>query len=1090
MNKYIVGIDLGINNVGWSIINKDTREIEKCGVRLFNSSDAAADRRGFRSSRRLKKRKETRIKDVLKVFEIIGFPNKNTVDSELLEKRVNGLTSKLNMQDIVNICCYFASHRGYIPFGDEERELVKLNGQLPCIYYKELLETKGKYRALEQVVDNKDIMKEFDLILENQIIYYPKLNDIKNDIRNIITRKRKFWEGPGSVTSFTEYGRFKNEQDVLEYEKLKASGGERYLYDELIGKCSIYPYEKTVPLANYYYEKFNMLNDFINTSIKTTDSILQNRNDCFEQDKQTGYYKLNTKGLEVALKYCEDNPSLSSYIKIYKECFGLKKEDLTGYRIKKDGSPEFSTLNTYRTFLKAFSEYDISWIKNYDMYNELIRIIALSPGIVETKKMIEGSRIITYKFNDEEYGVLKDVINKIKKQSSPLKYGKFSERALKRASSDMLSMAENYQRVSRKNDYAKEAREEFIKRYKAIGTKVKLMDNQFVDDIVASPQVKKSLRQAIKVINAIIKEKGEYPDIIAIESTKEMNGKDLRNEINKEQKDNENRRTRAVETLKKYFDDSKITEVNILKTMLYEEVDGRCPYCNKPFDGGLNSVIHGNLEVEHILPLSRSFNDSYNNKTLACRACNGNGDGKGKNNKTPYEWFGSEQFIEFAERITKLSISDAKKLNFLETRDLDKYNTRFFNRNLRDTAYGTKELINQINIYNNYLNELDKNFKRIKTLSTPGQLTHKIRVSLELPKDRDDGKYHHAVDASIVAGIALDDKLGNLLIESQNEKEFWIKSKNKIYQTGNYIKSFDMQYLKESLKKIKSDADIKISMQVCKDSNVSIANSNIYKFIKLDDGFKKVSQISNIYDEKLLTDKAVEKLFNDNDKVLTLMIQDNNPKMYEKLKEIFNTYKDKGISKNPFVNYCMEINSLSRKEEFDYRIHGIKQNKGPIVKRLRYYQAVSEPSLLNKTNINKKKNTYIGLDKIAQVCTQVYWDNDKKKFIFMPIYVTTYNQQKNCINKNSDTYKTFFTKYLEGKNYTHVVDLYNGDLIEVTKNNGEVLKGCVSGFDKHSNRMDLKNDKKLKFTTSDLKLSVYDADYLGNERIRLTWPKK
>ena len=30
--KYIIGLDLGINNVGWSIVNQETNEIVDCGV--------------------------------------------------------------------------------------------------------------------------------------------------------------------------------------------------------------------------------------------------------------------------------------------------------------------------------------------------------------------------------------------------------------------------------------------------------------------------------------------------------------------------------------------------------------------------------------------------------------------------------------------------------------------------------------------------------------------------------------------------------------------------------------------------------------------------------------------------------------------------------------------------------------------------------------------------------------------------------------------------------------------------------------------------------------------------------------------------
>lgn len=741
-------------------------------------------------------------------------------------------------------------------------------------------------------------------------------------------------------------------------------------------------------------------------------------------------------------------------------------------------------LNFYRSMRDAFENYSNDWINDIDQYNEMIRILAVSPGIVETKNMIDNSSVLNIDFTSEELEILKDISNKLKSKQA-FRYGSLSEKALKRAVSDMLSTRMNFMQVSREFNYEDEMKKEFINRYKETEG-ILLMDNQFVDDIIASPQVKKSLRQSIKVINSIILENGRYPDVIAVESTHEMNGSTKRKQIEREQKKNEDLRKEAEEILKNNFGDKYVTEKNILKVMLFNELDGRCPYCNESLSG-LNQIINGSLEVEHILPLSKSYDDSYNNKTLSCVKCNHE-----KLNNTPYLWMGPDRFEEFSSRIKKMKFSEEKISNFLETRDLDKYNTRFFNRNLRDTAYATSELINQINIFNDYLEEKLMNFDRIKTLSTPGQLTSKIRKNINLLKDRDDGKYHHAVDASIVAGIALDDDLGKILIESQNDRSFWIKKKYLGEKIDNKMLNYNESCLDSDLRKIKSDDDIKISDQVMKDSNKSIANANIYKYLNLDGKYYKVDQINNIYDPKLLNDKTAQKIFS-GDKNFNLMIKDNNPKMYEKLKDIYDNYKDKGTTDNPFLNYCLEINDISEKE-FDYLKHGIKQENGPVIRKLRYYSSVNDPSLLNKKNINKRENTYIGLDSVSQAYTKVYWDLDNDKFIFLPIYVTSIDLKTNKINKNDQTYKNFYNKYLAGKNYKFIVDLYNGTLIEVKKKN-ETIKGFISGYDKDGNRLSLKkknlNQKSPeRFSVSDLSLKVYDVDYLGNEKLRLTWPLK
>ena len=254
--NYIVGLDLGINNVGYSIIDEDTEKIIKKGVRLFASAENATERRNSRDTRRRLKRKNNRINEVLKLFSTIDFPNRNTINSELLDKRLKGLKEQLNKQDIINIVCYFMGHRGYIPFGDEERNLVDLNGLLPCEYYKKLYDETGKYRALEEVVNHIDLKRELELIINEQIKYYPKLASIKEKILQIFSRKRKFWEGPGSINSLTPYGRFQTKEDVKLYQQLKQDGQEKFLFEDLIGHCKIYLNEKCAPKSNLYAEIF------------------------------------------------------------------------------------------------------------------------------------------------------------------------------------------------------------------------------------------------------------------------------------------------------------------------------------------------------------------------------------------------------------------------------------------------------------------------------------------------------------------------------------------------------------------------------------------------------------------------------------------------------------------------------------------------------------------------------------------------------------------------------------------------------------------------------------------------------------------
>ncbi len=1073
--KYVIGLDLGINNVGWSIVNMDTHKIEKCGVRLYSISDTAEERRTSRNSRRVRKRKEYRIQDALSLFEKIAFPKHNTIQTDMLEKRVQGLKNKLTPQEIVNVVCYYMSHRGYIPFGDDKRVLIDLGGLYPCEYYIQQYKNLNKYRAMEDVVDHKDLIKELKDILLCQAKYYPELLKIIGDVSEnyglmwIFSRKRKFWEGPGSEKSFTPFGRFKNENDVLEYQEMKLHNQEKYLFESLIGKCKVCLDERCAPAINIFAEEFNLLNDFINIRVVNIENI--KKQDYVSQIPGKDYYKLTTLALEAVLDYCLSNIKSLTYDKVLKNVLGLKKCDIDGYRIKKNGSPDFSLMNTYRKVIKAFIDKDLeySWLIQNDFknYNILMNVLSVAPGIVEIKKMMSE----VHSFSDEESKVVQELFQSFKKKGD-LKYHSLSEKALKKAIADMKSECLNYMQVSHKHDYEKAYREYIVENYGS-GEGNLYMSTKFIDEIIASPQVKKTLRQAIRIINAIIKEKGSYPEVIAIESTKEMNSKEKKKEILEEQERNEKYRSEAKKILSECSCDN-VTETMVERIMLFNELNGMCPYCGKPIN--INDVLNSTVEIEHILPLSQSANNSFQNKTLSCRKCNAS-----KGNKTPYYFLSEKEFEAFSKRMNSMKISNEKRFNFLFQGDLNKYNIRFFNRNLRDTSYATKELVNQVHWFNEYLNAHLDNIE-IKTFSIPGQLTHNIREKWNLYKDRDVGKFHHAVDASIVAATATT-PIGKLIIESQNTSQFWILHKDKMKLVPEYLQKFSLKAWKEEISAIDSDDKIKISNQVDKDPNKKISNANVTSFIQKEDGtYYKILQIDNIYASDLMKNEKsnLDILFDENNSKLTLLCQEQNPKLFRYLKNIYFEYQQD--NRNPFRNYCVELYDLEDDKDFDYLQYGIKtpskNNKGVLVKRLRYMQNATEPFLLEKKNICKKDNTLIGLDSVSIYCTRVYWDGDNHKFIFIPVYCPAVDFNIKQVNENHPLYQKYYQKFVAGKNVKFIVDLFNGDFIEIKKSDGTIIERYVVSYHKRLKNVSCRPDNYL---SSKDKFTLYDVDVLGNK---------
>lgn len=127
---------------------------------------------------------------------------------------------------------------------------------------------------------------------------------------------------------------------------------------------------------------------------------------------------------------------------------------------------------------------------------------------------------------------------------------------------------------------------------------------------------------------------------------------------------------------------SKITKQDDrLKHKLWLECGRKCPYTGTVIN--FTDCFSERVEIEHIIPLSRSLDDSFNNKTLTYRETNAD-----KGNKTPIEYFNrisDDALKTFKERITRGNndFSDSKKELFLA----EKINAEFSHDQISNTSY-------------------------------------------------------------------------------------------------------------------------------------------------------------------------------------------------------------------------------------------------------------------------------------------------------------------------------------------------------------------------------------------------------------------
>ncbi|RPI61066.1 MAG: type II CRISPR RNA-guided endonuclease Cas9, partial [Planctomycetaceae bacterium] len=157
-----------------------------------------------------------------------------------------------------------------------------------------------------------------------------------------------------------------------------------------------------------------------------------------------------------------------------------------------------------------------------------------------------------------------------------------------------------------------------------------------VDEVLkhlTNPLVHRALGEARKVVNSIVSRHGK-PTRIVIELARDMKHsgqkrKELFYENLDRQKANDDIRRRITAE----FNIASPSRDDVLKYKLWQECGCVCPYTGRPIPP--TKLFTGEVQIEHILPYSRTLDDSFMNKSLCYEDAN-----RLKHNRTPVEAYG------------------------------------------------------------------------------------------------------------------------------------------------------------------------------------------------------------------------------------------------------------------------------------------------------------------------------------------------------------------------------------------------------------------------------------------------------------------
>lgn len=1030
---YKVGLDLGIASVGWAVVNDDYEVIES-GSNIFPAAEASenAIRRGFRQGRRLTRRRRTRLSDFKKLWIKYGFtvPVDNSTDVLVLKNK--GLIDKLSKDEIYDVLLNDLKHRGitYLDDVDEvgtsdysksiARNEEELREKFPCQIQLDRLLKYGAYRGNITIVEDGEPLtlrnvftksayeKEVKAFLDKQSSFDAKISDeFIHEYMEIFSRKREYYEGPGNELSRTDYGKYTTEVgDDGKYITVDN------IFDKLIGKCSINPSERRAAGASYTAQEFNVLNDLNNLKIESdSEFVLDGK--LTEEAKREIISRIKTA-------------KTVSVPKIIKDVIKDKNCIISGARIDKNDKEIYHSFEAYNKLRRELEkvDFDINDLST-DELNNIGDVLTLN---TDKESILKGLKRNNISLSDE----VVECLIKVRKNNSSLfsKWQSFGYTIMKELIPELYLQPKNQMQLLTNMDYMKPNKERFAE-YKTIPAEI-------ITEEIYNPVVSKTVRITVRIINALIKKYGELDEIV-IEMPRDKNTDEEKARITKEQRNNENELKNIIASIKSKYG-RVITEQDyrkqnklVLKLKLWNEQGGVCPYSGKTIR--IDDLLDNPdlFEIDHIIPLSISYDDSRSNKVLVYSTENQN-----KGNRTPFSYLSSlnrewdfDNYMDFVLRTYSDNSKRKKRDNLLYSEDITKIDVLkgFVDRNINDTRYASKVVLNSLRDYFG-AKEAKTKIKVIR-----GSFTHQMRENLRIQKNRDESYVHHAVDAMLIAfsqmGYEAWHKLTSAYIDYDGEEYVDKAAYEKLLQDDKAYKEalYQAKWVKIKTNIQKAAAKNKYWYQVNKKCNRALCNQTIYGTRNIDGKVCKIRKLD------IRTDDGVKKFKNIYSKNPDrFLMARNDPRTFELISDIWKKYAD---AKNPFLQYEQENDDVIRKYS--------KKENGPKITHLKYVdeEVGSCIDISHKYGFEKGSRKVI-LDSLNPYRMDVYYKPDEEKYYLIGVKQSDIKCEgdKYIIDKDKYTETLINEKMLksgqtmddlQSLGYEYRLTFYKEDIIEYEK---------------------------------------------------------
>lgn len=735
-NNSTLGLDLGSNSLGWTLIAKGdngTSKIVDSGVRIFEAGlegleqdgkgeSRNATRRDARSSRRRLERLSRRLvrlanilqrNDFLPQGDVADPSKRNELFTELDKQldnpyklRAKGLDHKLEPFEFGRAMYHICQRRGFL---SNRKETLKKK------------EDEGKVKTGINELQTRIDESGSKTLGE----YFSKVNPHEERIRTWYT-SRKMYEDEFNLL----WGSQKNHYPDILTDDLKKQVHHAIFFQRplksqknLVGKCEYERLQRRAAWAILEAQEFRYLQ-----RINDLEIIQNNEKRSLTPDERLKL--IDELERNSSLKFSSTRKDTLTVKKI----LGLPKS--ASFNLEKGGEENLPGNKTVADLRKIFNE-------RWDTFSRDDKT-----QIVEDILSIQKEAALARR-GMKQWGLDEESAKKFGNVSLQSGYCSFSRKALSKI---LPKLREGF----RLNEVLREIYPERWERQSEPHELLPPVKNEDIPEI-RNPIVERTLSELRRVVNAAIKKYGK-PDSIRIELARDLrrNAKERGNAI-KKMRANEKDRKKAMEFIKKTYGLENPSRDDILKVILAEECEWHCPYTGKSIPRESLLGHHPQFDIEHIIPFDRSLDDSFMNKTLCDTDFNRNK----KKGKTPYETsYGIPEWNDIIDRVKKFKGSgrDEKLKRFKMTeRDIEEFFSDFSSRQLNDTRYATKRAKEYLGLLFGGLKE-DAAQGLGKVQAVGGQITAYLRnvwglnsILKDGPgKSRDDHR-HHVVDAIVIA---------------------------------------------------------------------------------------------------------------------------------------------------------------------------------------------------------------------------------------------------------------------------------------------------------------------------------------------------